>query len=68
MVETSFPILEVQSPDGKTFATELAKDRIMVGRFRPFNYMGLEPDTPPLVTRKAHCALVHEATAWYVAR
>ncbi|MBN1428914.1 MAG: winged helix-turn-helix domain-containing protein [Anaerolineae bacterium] len=66
MTETLLPELEVQSPEGETFVVKLEKDRITIGRFRAFNDVGLEPDPQQLVTRKAHCAIEHEANAWYV--
>jgi hypothetical protein len=60
------PILEVYSPDNKSFVVELDKDRITIGRFREFNVIGLEPDPQQLITRKAHCIVEHQADAWWV--
>ncbi len=60
------PVLEVHSPDGKSFVVELAKDRISIGRFQEFNDVSLEPDPQQLITRKTHCILERDADCWWV--
>jgi pSer/pThr/pTyr-binding forkhead associated (FHA) protein len=60
------PMFEVHGPNDETFAVELTKDRLTIGRFQDFNDIGLEPDPQQLITRKAHCVVEREADTWWV--
>src|SRR2546426_11920099 len=65
-METLLPFLEVIGPDGQQFRVELVKDRVTIGRLDLFNDVSLEPDPQQLITRKAHCAIEHDADGWWV--
>lgn len=65
-MDALFPFLEIRGPESQESKVDLTKDRVTVGRFRDFNDVALEPDPQHLVTRKAHCALEHDAEGWWV--
>lgn len=60
------PFLEIRGPEGQDFTIQFTKDRVLIGRFREFNDVALEPDPQQLITRKGHCTVEWAADGWCI--